>query len=138
MPWRKPYRLSPGGSGWRTLALRKKFPKHHKTLCCKTGQSGDNVMNLQISCNVAGCSFYVLLQEEPALKEQQTPGFQQNLHPVTMVHAISSVQILRQGVKSHQLCIKPRPADTTVISDFVVSVQPASTRQISRTDYDSR
>lgn len=76
------------------MALRKKFPKHHKTLCCKTGQSGDNVMNLQISCNVAGCSFYVLLQEEPALKEQQTPGFQQNLHPVAMVHAISSVQIL--------------------------------------------
>ena len=32
--------------------------------------------------------------KEPALKEQQTPGFQQNLHPVTMIHAISSVQIL--------------------------------------------
>ena len=58
------------------------------------------------------CSWYVLLQAEPALKEQQTPGFQQNLHPVTMVHAISSVQILHlvhlfsQTVKSHQLCIK--------------------------------
>ena len=74
MPWRKPYRLSPGGSGWRTLALRKKFPKHHKTLCCKTGQSGDNVMNLQISCNVAGCSFYVLLQEEPGLEGAANSG----------------------------------------------------------------